>query len=48
MLLRNHLHDPDIMIRAGMFLLIAGMFAQRLIHPPTISGRGLSGASPAR
>ena len=33
MLLRNHLHDPDIMIRAGMLLLIAGLFAQRFVHP---------------
>jgi hypothetical protein len=34
-LLRNHLHDPDVMIRAGMLLLIAGMFCQQFIHPPT-------------
>ena len=33
MLLRNRLREPDIMIRAGMLLLIAGMFAQRFVHP---------------
>lgn len=35
MLLRNHLRDPDVLIRAGILLLIAGMFSQRFIHPPT-------------
>jgi hypothetical protein len=34
MLLRNRLHDPDKMIRAGMLSLIVGLFAQRFIHPP--------------
>lgn len=35
MLLRDRLHDPDIMIRAGMLTLIVGLFAQRFIHPPS-------------
>ena len=34
MLFRNHLRDPDKMIRAGMLSLIVGLFAQRFIHPP--------------
>jgi hypothetical protein len=34
MLLRNHLHDPDVVTRAGMLSLIVGLFAQRFIHPP--------------
>jgi hypothetical protein len=35
MLLRNRLHDPDALIRAGMLSLIVGIFAQRFVHPPT-------------
>jgi hypothetical protein len=34
MLLRNRLHDPEWLIRAGMLCLIVGLFAQRFIHPP--------------
>ena len=48
MLLRNRLHDPDIMIRAGMLLLIAGMFAQRFIHPSDDFWQGFVWASPVR
>jgi len=48
MLLRNHLHDSDKMIRAGMLSLIVGLVAQRFIHPPADFWQGfvagLSGA----
>jgi hypothetical protein len=42
MLLRNRLHDPDKMIRAGMLSLIVGLFAQRFIHPPADFWQGLA------
>ncbi|MCJ7753337.1 MAG: hypothetical protein MUP13_02100 [Thermoanaerobaculales bacterium] len=35
MLLRNRLREPDILIRAGLACLIAGLLAQQFIHPPT-------------
>ena len=34
MLLRNRLHDPESLIRAGMLSLRRSIIAQRFIHPP--------------
>jgi hypothetical protein len=35
MILRNRLRNPQAMISAGAFCLVAGIVAQRFIHPPT-------------
>ena len=34
MLLRNRLHEPEALIRAGMLSLMVGILAQRFVHPP--------------
>lgn len=35
MLLRERFHAPDALTRAGQLALMAGIAAQRLVHPPT-------------
>lgn len=35
MLLRERFQNPGALTRAGLLALIAGIAAQRLIHPPT-------------
>ncbi len=34
MIFRNRFREPDTMIRAGLTCLVAGLFAQRFLHPP--------------
>ena len=34
MFLRNRFHNPDALIRAGMFCLAVGLVSHRYIHPP--------------
>jgi hypothetical protein len=42
MFLRNRIHHPDALIRAGMLALIVGLFTQRFIHPPTDFWQGFA------
>jgi hypothetical protein len=42
MLLKNRVHDPDVLIRGGLLALILGLFAQRFIHPPTDFWQGFA------
>lgn len=41
MLLRKRFHGPDALTRAGLLALIAGIAAQRLIHPPADFWQGV-------
>lgn len=35
MILKNRLQDPSSLVTAGQLCLVIGIFAQRILHPPS-------------